>query len=58
MIAAEKSGRYARVMELDPKYVDTIVYRWQDYAGPKATRESDGVTFDDLTSEAVGVCGE
>jgi len=58
VIAAEKSGRYARVMELGPTYVDTIVRRWQDYAGPKANRESDGVTFDDLASKAVGVCGE
>ncbi|WP_374682818.1 hypothetical protein [Accumulibacter sp.] len=58
MIAAEKSGRYARVMELGPTYVDTIVRRWQDYADQKANRESDGVTFDDLASKAVGVCGE
>jgi DNA modification methylase len=46
MIAAEKSGRLARLMELDPKYVDTIVRRWQDHSGKKATRESDGVAFD------------
>ena len=45
LIAAEKSGRVARLMELDPKYVDTIVRRWQDHSGKKATRESDGVTF-------------
>ncbi|MEF8717524.1 MAG: site-specific DNA-methyltransferase [Candidatus Accumulibacter necessarius] len=49
MIAAEKSGRQARLMELDPKYVDTIVRRWQDHSGKKATRESDGVAFDDLS---------
>jgi len=55
MIAAEKSGRVARLMELDPKYVDTIVRRWQDYAGRKATRESDGVAFESLASEPTGL---
>jgi len=52
LIAAEKSGRSARLMELDPKYVDTIVRRWEDHSGKKATRESDGVAFDALVSEA------
>ena len=55
MIAAEKSGRCARLMELDPKYVDTIVRRWQDHSGKKATRESDGVAFDALVSEPGGL---
>lgn len=49
LIAAEKSGRQARLIELDPKYVDVIVRRWQDYAGAQATRLSDGVAFDDLS---------
>ena len=47
LIAAEKTGRVARMIELDPKYVDVIVRRWQDWTGKKATRESDGVAFDD-----------
>lgn len=45
LIACEKTGREARVMELDPKYVDVIVRRWQDWTGKQATRESDGATF-------------
>ena len=49
LIAAEKSGRQARLIELDPKYVDVIVRRWQDYAGAQAIRESDGVAFDALS---------
>jgi len=49
LIAAEKSGRLARLIELDPKYVDVIVRRWQDWTGDRATRESDGVAFDDLS---------
>ena len=55
MIASEKSGRKARLIELDPKYVDVIVRRWQDYAGTQATRQSDGVAFDTLVSEPGGL---
>jgi DNA modification methylase len=54
LIAAEKTGRRARLMELDPKYVDVIVRRWQDWTGKQATREADGVAFDDLAVEAAG----
>jgi DNA modification methylase len=36
MIAAEKNGRIARIMELDPKYCDVIVKRWEDFTGKKA----------------------
>ena len=52
LIAAEKSGRQARLIELDPKYVDVIVRRWQEYAGAQAVRESDGIRFDDLVGTA------
>jgi DNA modification methylase len=36
MIACEKLGRYSRLMELDPKYCDVIVKRWEDFTGKKA----------------------
>jgi site-specific DNA-methyltransferase (adenine-specific) len=36
LLAAEKHGRYARIMELDPKYCDVIVKRWEDFTGKKA----------------------
>ena len=36
MIACEKIGRHARLMELDPKYCDVIVKRWEDFTGKKA----------------------
>jgi DNA modification methylase len=45
MIACEKLGRQARLMELDPKYCDVIVKRWQDFTGKEATLESTGKTF-------------
>ena len=57
VIACEKSGRRARIIELDPKYVDVIVRRWQDWTGNLATRESDGVAFDDLAGD-VGAVGQ
>lgn len=52
LIAAEKSGRHARLIELDPKYVDVIVRRWEEYAGAQAVREADGIRFDDLIGTA------
>ena len=36
LIACEKAGRRARLIELDPKYVDVIVKRWEEYTGQKA----------------------
>ena len=38
LIACEKSGRNARLVELDPKYCDVIVARWEKYTGQKASR--------------------
>ena len=51
-IAAEKAGRVARLIELDPKYADVIVRRWQDWTGQQATREADGLTFDQAASDS------
>ena len=45
LIAAEKTQRRARLVELDPKYVDVIVKRWQDYTGKAATLAATGKTF-------------
>lgn len=45
MIAAEKNGRHACLMELDPRYCDVIVRRWQAFTGQQATLEGDGRTF-------------
>lgn len=45
LIAAEKNNRIAYLMELDPKYVDVIVKRWQDYTGKDAIHEQTQLTF-------------
>lgn len=52
MIAAEKHGRHARIMELDPKYVDVIIKRWQDFTGQEAVHVETGKTFKEMTEDA------
>jgi len=52
LIAAEKTGRIGWLIELDPKYVDVIVRRWQDWSGREAYREADAVKFNDLAATA------
>ena len=51
LIAAEKTGRIGWLIELDPKYVDVIVRRWQDWRGQDAYRERDGLPFNMLACE-------
>ena len=48
LIAAERTGRSARLMELDPRYVDVIVKRWQEYTGGTAVLAGEDRTFEDL----------
>jgi DNA modification methylase len=49
LIACEKVGRVSRLMELDPKYCDVIVKRWQAFTGKKAILEQTGKTYEELT---------
>ena len=48
IIAAEKTGRRARAIELDPKYVDVAVRRWERYTGKTAVLDGTGQTFEDV----------
>ena len=50
LIAAEKTGRSARLVELDPKYADVIVRRWQEFTGNAATLEGDDRTFEEIAT--------
>lgn len=52
LIACEKTGRHACLMELDPKYCDVIINRWQEFTGKEAVLESSGDKFND-----VYICG-
>jgi DNA modification methylase len=45
LMACEKSGRIARCIELEPKYCDVIIRRWQDFTGQDAIHSATGKTF-------------
>jgi DNA modification methylase len=50
LIACEKTSRDCRMMELDQKYCDVIITRWQNFTGKKAIHEASEKTFEDLTN--------
>lgn len=49
LMGAEKTGRVCYTMELQPKYCDVIVKRWQAFTGKQAVHEQSGKTFEDMT---------
>ena len=51
LIASEKTGRKGRLIELDPKYCDVIIERWQNFTGKEAVNEA-GQKYNDLKNES------
>jgi len=47
ILAAERTGRIARVIEIDPKYVDVAIRRWEEKTGKKARNVATGASFAD-----------
>ena len=55
LIACEQTGRHARIIELDPIYVDTAVRRWQAFTGRDATLEATGQRFEEVAAERIAL---
>jgi len=51
IIAAEKTGRHARAIELEPKYVDVAVRRWERHTGKSAVLAATGQVFAEVAEE-------
>jgi len=58
LIAAQKCGRAARLIEYDPAYCDTIVRRFEKVTGKRATLASTGAVFEDVEAERTALLGE
>lgn len=51
LVACEKTGRHARLMELDPKYCDVIIQRWQSFTGKEAVHKESGKTYAEMKGD-------
>jgi DNA modification methylase len=54
LLAAERTGRHARAIELDPQYVDVGIHRWQRLTGQQAVLAATDQTWDQVRSERLG----
>jgi DNA modification methylase len=54
LIGCERRDRKARLMEIDPKYADVIVRRYQEYSGKSAVLDGDGRTFAETAQARLG----
>jgi DNA modification methylase len=51
ILAAQQCGRLARGIELDPRYVDVAIRRWEEMTGKQAIHEPSGLTFAQLKEQ-------
>ncbi len=58
IMAAERIGRRAHAMDIEPRYVDIAIRRWQAFTGKDAVDSESGCTFDQLETEAASAAGE
>jgi DNA modification methylase len=54
LIGCERRGRHARLLEIDPKYADCIVRRYQEYTGKQAVLDGEDRTFEEVALERAG----
>ncbi len=54
LLAAERVGRQARAIEIEPRYVDVTIRRWQSFTGRDALLHADGKTLEEVRAERVG----
>jgi DNA modification methylase len=57
LIAAETSGRLCLAIELDPRYVDVAIRRWEAFTGKTATLAGDGRSFETISAERLSIAG-
>jgi DNA modification methylase len=58
LVACEKTSRVSQIIELDPKYCDVIIRRWQSFTGQFGKLLSDGSTFEETTQRRADNRGE
>jgi DNA modification methylase len=51
LIGCERRGRKARLMEIDPRYADVVITRWEGHSGQKAILDGDGRAFGEISAE-------
>jgi DNA modification methylase len=56
LLAAERVGRQARALEIDPRYVDVAIRRWQAFTGRDAVHIDSGLTFEEMASSCEDSC--
>jgi DNA modification methylase len=57
LAAAESIGRICCGLEIEPRFVDQVVMRWEKLTGDQATLDGDGRTFDEIKASRLGVAG-